>query len=67
MIQKFVPNDSHNWDKWLVPLLFAVREIAQASTEFSPFKLLFGRKPQEVFDQIKENWEEDSSPSKGEI
>ena len=27
MIRKFVHDDSRNWDKWLVPLLFAVREV----------------------------------------
>ena len=36
MIWKFVYDVSHNWDKWLVPLLFAVREVPQASTGFSP-------------------------------
>ena len=67
VIRKFVHNDSHNWDKWLVPLLFAVREVPQASTGFSPFELLFGRKPRGVLDLIKENWEEGPSPSKSEI
>ena len=46
MIRKFVHDDSQNWDKWLVPLLFAVREVPQASMGFSPFELLFGWKPQ---------------------
>ena len=67
MIRKFVHDDSRNWDKWLVPLLFAVREVPQASTGFSPFELLFGRKPRGVLDLIKENWEEGPSPSKSEI
>ena len=67
MIRKFVHDDSRNWDKWLVPLLFAVREVPQASTGFSPFELLFGRKPRGVLDLIKENWEEGPSPSKNEI
>ena len=31
MICKFVHNDSCNWDKWLVYLLFAVREVPQPS------------------------------------
>ena len=31
MIRKFVHDDSLNCDKWLVPLLFAVREVPQAS------------------------------------
>ena len=64
MIRKFVHDDSHNWDKWLVPLLFAVRE---ASTGFSPFELLFGQKPRGVLDLIKEKWEEGPSPSRSKI
>ena len=39
MLRKFVTEDSRNWDKWLDPLLFAVREVPQASTGFSPFEL----------------------------
>ena len=50
-----------------MPLLFVVREVPQASTGFSPFELLFGRKPWGVLDLIKENWEEGPSPSKSEI
>ena len=45
MSRKFVHDDSLNWDKWLVSLLFAVREVPQSSTGFSPFELLLGRKP----------------------
>ncbi len=45
MIRKFVHEDAKNWDKWLEPLLFAVREVPQASTGFSPFELLYGRQP----------------------
>ena len=48
MTRKFVDDDSQNWDKWLVPLLFAVREVPQASTGFSPFELLFGQKPRGI-------------------
>ncbi len=45
MIRKFVHENAKNWDKWLEPLLFAVREVPQASTGFSPFELLYGRQP----------------------
>ncbi len=45
MIRKFVHEDAKNWDKWLEPLLFAVREVPQDSTGFSPFELLYGRQP----------------------
>uniref|UniRef100_A0AAQ4QC45 Integrase catalytic domain-containing protein n=1 Tax=Gasterosteus aculeatus aculeatus TaxID=481459 RepID=A0AAQ4QC45_GASAC len=67
MIRKFISDDERNWDHWLHPLLFAVREVPQASTGFSPFELLFGRTPRGVLDLIKENWEEGLGPCKNEI
>uniref|UniRef100_A0AAQ4Q9F2 Gypsy retrotransposon integrase-like protein 1 n=1 Tax=Gasterosteus aculeatus aculeatus TaxID=481459 RepID=A0AAQ4Q9F2_GASAC len=67
MIRKFIHDDERNWDKWLDPLLFAVREVPQASTGFSPFELLFGRRPRGVLDLLKEHWEEGPSLSKNEI
>ncbi|XP_069027698.1 uncharacterized protein [Embiotoca jacksoni] len=67
MIRKFIHGDGRNQDKWLDPLLFAVREVPQASTGFSPFDLLFGRKPRGVLDLLKENWEEGPSSGKSEI
>ncbi|XP_061764252.1 uncharacterized protein K02A2.6-like [Nerophis ophidion] len=67
IIWKFVHEDKPNWHKWLDPLLFAVREVPQAFTGFSPFELLFGRKPRGVLDLVKESWEEGPSPSKNEI
>ncbi len=53
--------------KWLEPLLFAVREVPQASTGFSPFELLYGRQPRGVLDVLRETWEEGPSESKNEI
>ncbi len=67
MVRKFVKEDTKNWDKWLEPLLFAVREVPQASTGFSPFELLYGRQPRGVLDVIKKSWEEGPSNSRSEI
>ncbi|XP_061882687.1 uncharacterized protein LOC133633904 [Entelurus aequoreus] len=67
IIRKFVHKDKPNWHKWLDSLLFAVREVPQSSTGFSPFELLFVRKPRGVLDLVKESWEEGPSPSKKEI
>ncbi len=67
MVRKFVKEDAKNWDRWLEPLLFAVREVPQASTGFSPFELLYGRQPRGVLDVIKESWEEGPSNSRSEI
>ena len=42
----------------MVPyLLFAYREVPQASTEFSPFELLYGRDVCGPLDILKESWE----------
>lgn len=67
MIHKFIHEDECNWNRWLDPLLFTVREVPQASMGFSPFELLYGRKPWVVLDLIKENWKEGPSPLKNEV
>ncbi len=67
IVSKFVKEDAKNWDKLLEPLLFAVREVPQASTGFSSFELLYGRQPRGVLDVIKESWEEGPSNSRSEI
>lgn len=33
------------WDKYLDPFLFALRETPQASTGLAPFELVFGQHP----------------------
>jgi transposase InsO family protein len=49
------------WDHYLDSALFAVRTIRSKSTEFSPFELVYGRKPAREFHQVKQDqgpWEE---------
>lgn len=43
MLWKAVDKEGKDWDKLLPYLLFAYREMPQASTGFSPFELLYGR------------------------
>ena len=45
MLKKAMDVDVKNWDKLLLHVLFAIREVTQASTGFSPFKLLYWRRP----------------------
>lgn len=45
------------WERFLPHLLFAYREVPQASTGFSPFELLYGRKVRGPLDLIREHWE----------
>ncbi len=67
MIRKFVHEDAKKLGQVAGTLLFAVREVPQASTGFSPFELLYGRQPRGVLDVLRETWEEGPSGSKNEI
>lgn len=42
MLRKVAGNEGKKWDKLLPYILFAYREVRQASTGFSPFELLYG-------------------------
>ncbi|KAK7929500.1 hypothetical protein WMY93_005895 [Mugilogobius chulae] len=57
MLRKFVSTTSKDWDQWLPYLLFAFREVPQASTGFSPFELLYGRQVRGPLDLLKDHWE----------
>ena len=43
LLHKTVSETGKDWDQLLPYLLFAYREVPQASTGFSPFELLYGR------------------------
>ena len=62
MLKKAMATDGKNWDQLLPHVLFAVREVPQASTGFSPFELLYGRRPRGILDIAKEAWESQPSP-----
>ncbi|KAK7915939.1 hypothetical protein WMY93_011700 [Mugilogobius chulae] len=47
-----------DWDQWLPYLLFAYREVPQASTGFSPFELLYGRQVRGPLDLLRDYWEQ---------
>ncbi|MBN3289911.1 POL2 protein, partial [Polypterus senegalus] len=63
MLRKVVSADGRNWDQLLPLVLFAYREVPQASTGFSPFELLYGRQPRGILDILKEGWEAEALPS----
>ena len=62
MLRKMTLSGEQSWDKLLPYVLFAYREVPQASTGFSPFELLYGRKVRGLLDVLREVWEE---PTKG--
>ncbi|KAG6933510.1 hypothetical protein G0U57_019071, partial [Chelydra serpentina] len=67
MLRKVVSRDRKDWDTLLPYLLFAVREVPQASTGFSPFELLYGRHPRGILDLAKEGWEEQPNPGRNVV
>ena len=48
--------EGKDWDKLLPFVLFAYREVPQASTGFSPFELVYGRQVRGPLDILKETW-----------
>ena len=57
MLRKTATDAGKDWDKLIPYLLFAYREVPQASTGFSPFELLYGRPVRGPLDVLKESWE----------
>lgn len=57
MLQKFVADTGKDWDRWLPFLLFAYREVPQASTGFTLFKLLYGWDVQGPLDLLRKSWD----------
>ena len=57
MLRKTANKEGKDWDRLIPYLLFAYREVPQASTGFSPFELLYGRQVRGPLDIIKETWE----------
>ncbi len=58
MLRRVVAEDKRDWDLMIPYVLFGIREVPQASTGFTPFKLLFGRQPRGLLDVAKEAWEQ---------
>ena len=48
--------DRRSWDKLLPLVMFAYREVPQASTGFSPFELVYGRDVRGPLDLLREEW-----------
>ena len=59
MLRKMCQEKPKSWESYLTPLLFAYREVPQASLGFSPFELLYGRHVPGPLTVLKELWTED--------
>ena len=60
MLRQLITGEGRDWNKLLPYILFAYREVPQASTGFSPFELLYGRDPRGPLDVLKEGLAKDN-------
>ncbi|CAC5405557.1 unnamed protein product [Mytilus coruscus] len=58
MLKAHASLEPKTWDKYLVYVLFAYREVPNDTTGFSPFELLYGRNVRGPLSVLKEQWEE---------
>ena len=57
MLWKTATSERKDWDTLIPYVLFAYREVPQASTGFLPFQLLYGRPVRGPVDVLRETWE----------
>ena len=58
MLWKVVSKEGRDWDRLIPYIVFAYREVPQASTGFSPFELVYGRDVRGPLEVLKEEWVE---------
>jgi hypothetical protein len=67
MLRKHATKEGKDWDRLLPYVLFAYREVPQASTGFSPFELLYGWVVREPPDVLRESWIASEKSSKSVV
>ena len=64
MLRKLCVGQPKDWDRYLPALLFAYREVPQASLGSSPFELLYGRTVKGPMTVRKQLWTDDKAETK---
>ncbi|BFZ17096.1 hypothetical protein BsWGS_20136 [Bradybaena similaris] len=54
LLGKITNDHPEDWDMFIQPALFALREVTQENTGFSPFELMFGCQPRGALDLYKD-------------
>ena len=62
-LMKVVNEDGNNWDDHIDPILFGYRVNTQASTQVSPFQLLYGEKARLPIDLADSDCDGDEAKS----
>ena len=58
VLRKLCLEKPKDWDRYLIPTLFALREIPSDTTGFSPFELLYGRQVRGPLTILYDLWSE---------
>lgn len=61
-LSKYINDDQDDWDQLLDPILFAYRTSIQSSSKFSPFFLMYGRRPRLPIDVKPDTGNHDDDP-----
>jgi len=56
MLRKFISDHPRDWDQIIKFLLYALREVPNASTGYLPYQLVYGTKPRGILKLIRETW-----------
>jgi len=57
MLKRMCAEQPKQWPRYIAPLLFAYRDVPQASTKFSPFELIYGHTVRGPLSLLKDLWE----------
>ena len=64
MLRKTLEGEKRDWDHMLLYVLFAYREVPQATLRLSPFELLYGRDIRGPLDVLREEWIQNAETDK---
>ena len=62
ILTKFCLNNQKDWDEGIQVALYAIRTAKHEGLGYSPFELMFGRRPRENLRILYESWEEEMQP-----
>ncbi|KAK3891254.1 hypothetical protein Pcinc_004851 [Petrolisthes cinctipes] len=63
MLRRMAVEQPREWSRYISPLLFAYREAPQASLQFSPFELVYGKPARGPLQVLRELWDDEESDS----
>ena len=60
MLKRLCKDQPKEWNRFISPCLFALRQVVNESTGFSPFSMIYGRIPRGPVEVLKELWTQEN-------